>query len=94
MLDAAHILPVADGGQHRVDNGILLRRDIHKLFDDGWATITPDYRFKVSRQLKDEVDNGEYYRQFAGGQIWLPPETGNRPGREFLEWHADTRFRG
>ena len=34
-LDAAHIRPFADGGAHEASNGILLRRDIHGLFDAG-----------------------------------------------------------
>ena len=28
-----------------------------------------------------------------GQEIWLPPEA-ERPGREFLEWHGEVRFRG
>lgn len=92
-LEAAHVLPVSEGGRHRVDNGLLLRSDVHRLFDRGYVTVTPDYRFRVSRRLKDEFDNGEPYYPFDGQQIWLPPET-ERPGREFLEWHGDVVFRG
>ena len=33
VLDAAHILPYSKGGSHDVRNGLLLRRDIHSLFD-------------------------------------------------------------
>jgi len=32
VLQAAHIQPVAKGGEHRLDNGLLLRSDIHTLF--------------------------------------------------------------
>ena len=32
-LEAAHIRPFGDGGEHEVPNGMLLRSDIHKLFD-------------------------------------------------------------
>lgn len=35
MLEAAHIRPYAQGGQHRVENGLLLRSDLHTLFDRG-----------------------------------------------------------
>jgi len=49
-LDAAHIRPYADGGEHEACNGLLLRRDIHSLFDAGYVTVTPDYRFEVSRE--------------------------------------------
>ena len=30
-LDAAHIRPYSEGGEHKVSNGLLLRRDIHRL---------------------------------------------------------------
>ena len=33
VLDAAHIRPYSDGGEHEVSNGLLLRSDIHRLFD-------------------------------------------------------------
>src|SRR5208337_1619971 len=35
-LEAAHIRPFADGGEHEASNGVLLRRDIHSLFDAGY----------------------------------------------------------
>ena len=94
VLEAAHIRPVNDGGVHRIDNGLLLRSDVHVLFDRGYVTATPDYRFRVSRRLRDDFDNGEYYYQFEGAALWLPRRTEDRPGLEFLEWHADTVFRG
>jgi putative restriction endonuclease len=39
-LEAAHIQPVTHEGKHRIDNGLLLRSDIHRLFDSGYVTIT------------------------------------------------------
>lgn len=44
-LEAAHIRPYGDGGEHEARNGLLLRRDIHSLFDTGYVTATPDLRF-------------------------------------------------
>jgi HNH endonuclease len=93
-LDAAHIRGVADGGTHRLDNGLLLRSDVHRLFDAGYVTVTPTGRFRVSRRLKDDFDNGEPYYPFDDQEIWLPPDPNARPNREFLEWHGDVRFRG
>jgi len=46
-LDAAHIVPYAHGGVHEVPNRLLLRADIHRLYDRGFVTVTPDFRFKV-----------------------------------------------
>jgi putative restriction endonuclease len=91
-LDAAHIRPVGEGGQHQVDNGLLLRSDVHRLFDKGYVTITPDGRFHVSRRLKDDFDNGEPYMPFNGERIWMPGDPARQPNREALEWHADTLF--
>lgn len=47
VLQAAHIRPYAEGGEHRVDNGLLLRSDLHILFDRGYVTVTPEYRMEV-----------------------------------------------
>lgn len=92
-LDAAHIRPVSEGGQHRIDNGLLLRSDIHRLYDAGYVTVVPDARFLVSRRLKEDFDNGEPYYPLDGQKIWLPPRAEERPDSETLEWHADTKFR-
>jgi HNH endonuclease len=51
-LEAAHIRPYGDGGEHEVRNGLLLRRDIHSLFDAGYVTVTPDLRFEVGRRIR------------------------------------------
>jgi len=90
VLEAAHIKPVAESGPHRIDNGLLLRRDIHALFDEHYLMIDPDTRrLQVSHRLKDEFDNGEYYRQFDGSRIWLPPRPEDQPSAEFLEYQAE-----
>ena len=94
VLQAAHIRPVSKEGPHRVDNGLLLRSDIHALFDQGYVTVTPEHRFLVSRRLKTDFDNGEPYYPLSGKRIWLPRPDEDQPNREFLEWHADTVYRG
>jgi predicted restriction endonuclease len=81
-------------GLHRVDNRLLLRSDIHALFDQGYVTVTPDHRFRVSRRLKADFDNGEPYYPMAGKTIWLPEHSEDQPDREHFEWHADTVFLG
>ncbi|HKS06352.1 MAG TPA: HNH endonuclease signature motif containing protein, partial [Gemmatimonadaceae bacterium] len=39
VLEAAHIRPVHLGGLHEVTNGLLLRSDVHTLFDRGYVTV-------------------------------------------------------
>lgn len=94
VLEAAHIQPVSVGGLHQVENGILLRSDVHTLFDRGYVTVSQDYRFRVSGRLKTEFDNGQHYYQLAGEPIWVPDDPRLRPDRRALEWHADTMFLG
>ncbi len=94
VLEAAHIRSYADGGDHRVDNGLLLRSDLHILFDRGYMTVTPEYRVEVSRRLKNDFDNGEEYLARHGQPIVVPRSTAWRPNRDFLAWHNERRFVG
>ena len=93
-LQAAHIRPVSEGGLHRIENGLLLRSDVHALFDRGYVTVTKDLKFRASQRLKEDFDNGEHYLALSGRDIWVPPDDRDKPGSEFLEWHADTVFLG
>lgn len=45
-------------------------------------------------RLKADFDNGEPYYPPVGQRIWLPGRVDDHPSREFLEWHADTVYRG
>ncbi len=93
-LEAAHIRPFAEGGENRVSNGLLLRSDIHRLFDQGYVTVTPDYRFLVSDRLKQEFDNGRSYEPFRGTRIEVPRDRRDRPDPQLLGWHNAERFFG
>jgi len=94
VLEAAHIRPYADGGAHDVRNGLLLRRDLHVLFDLGYATVTAGGCFEVSRKIKEEYENGREYYAMHGRVIREPGEASMRPSRDLLEWHNTTVFRG
>jgi putative restriction endonuclease len=93
VLQAAHIQPVSVGGQNRLDNGLLLRSDVHTLFDAGYLGVDPKLRLMVSPRLRTEFDNGEEFYSRAGTEIDVPDRRADRPNRNFLEWHADTLFR-
>jgi putative restriction endonuclease len=87
-LAACHIKPYAELGPHRVDNGILLRSDLHNLFDQGYLTVSCDYKVEVSRRIKEEFENGRHYYALHGQPLAvLPKDSAARPAREFLEWH-------
>jgi putative restriction endonuclease len=94
VLEAAHIRPYASQGPHRVSNGILLRSDLHKLFDVGYVTVTPDLNLVVSPRLREEWHNGREYYAHHGEQLnFMPADPGNRPGAEFLRWHNEEVFK-
>ena len=93
-LEAAHIRPYAEGGEHRLPNGILLRRDIHSLFDAGYVTITPEHRFQVSRRIREEFENGRDYYALDGRPIAVPRGLGDCPDPSVLLWHNENRFLG
>jgi putative restriction endonuclease len=93
-LEAAHIKPFSQSGPHRIQNGLLLRADIHNLFDAGYVTVTTDHRFEVSNRIKEEFDNGEQYKVYQGQNIHMPLEHQFKPSPEFLTWHNESVFRG
>jgi putative restriction endonuclease len=93
-LEAAHIRPYGDGGEHDARNGLLFRRDIHSLFDAGYVTVTPDLRFEVSRRIKEEFDNGRHYYELHGKPIYAPTDALRSPDPEALRWHNEHAYRG
>ncbi len=99
VLDSAHIQPYADGGPHEVSNGLLLRADLHRLYDRGYVTVTPDFEFHVSKALKDDFANGRVYYDLESqvrerGAIYLPADMENLPNRDRLAWHQESVYRG
>jgi len=92
-LEASHIKPFRESGPHSVKNGILLRSDIHKLFDNGYVTITPEYRFEVSRRIKEEFENGRDYYALNGRYLHLPLKKEYYPSKDSIDWHNEKVFR-
>jgi putative restriction endonuclease len=93
-LDAAHIRPYASGGSHEVSNGLLLRRDIHSVFDAGYVTIDEQLRFVVSDRVRTDFNNGNEYRRLHGAVLAEPAQASFRPDREALRWHNEMVFLG
>lgn len=84
-LEAAHIIPHRRKAAYRPQNGLLLRADLHTLFDLHLITIDP-------RSMKVRVNPilmGTDYREFAGKPLRLPKLTKFRPNRKALEQHRD-----
>jgi putative restriction endonuclease len=93
VLQASHIKPYGRG-PIRVDNGLLLRSDLHILFDRGYMTVTPELRVEISPRIKEEYENGrDYYRLKGNPLLILPASPVDHPNREFLRWHNENVYR-
>jgi putative restriction endonuclease len=93
VLDAAHIKPYIEVKRHEISNGLLLRSDLHRLFDDGYLTVDPVERcLVVSKRIKEEFENGKEYYRLEGTRIREPMSTWARPSTENLEFHAHNIF--
>ncbi len=94
VLEAAHIRSFSSEGPNEVRNGVLMRADLHRLFDKGFITISEDHRLEVSSRLNRLYKNGKPYYALAGSPVHLPAQAGDAPAAEFLTWHRTEIYRG
>jgi hypothetical protein len=85
-LEAAHIMPYQGEDTNHPGNGILLRADLHTLFDLGLIAID-DVEMTVI--ISPTLQSTEY-GQFSGVKIHLPSERTLRPSSEALREHRDS----
>jgi putative restriction endonuclease len=93
-LESSHIRSYAQEGPHEICNGLLLRADLHRLFDTGYVTVTPDLRFEVGSRLRADYKNGRSYYPLHGARLRVPSAAAHQPQQDFLEWHRAHVFRG
>jgi putative restriction endonuclease len=95
VLEAAHIKPYSLEGPHAINNGLLLRRDFHTLFDRGYITVNKSFTLEVSHRIKEDFGNGkEYYEHHGKKLIILPERREQRPDPRYLEWHNENVYLG
>ena len=82
VLEACRIQDYKNDESNHPQNGILLRTDLHRLFDKGLLMFDDNYKVVISNEIKSE-----YYRQFNGLQIRLPKKKENYPSIEALRDH-------
>lgn len=93
VLEAAHIQPYSTSGFNHTNNGLLLHSDLHKLFDNGYITITDKYIIEISKRIKLEFENGRDYYKYHGETLMsLPGNISDMPNKEFLRWHNENVF--
>ena len=93
VLQAAHIKPVSQSGPNLISNGLLLRSDLHILFDKGLLTVTRNLRVEVSQRVRDTYNDGrEYYELHGRALETFPHRKSQRPAPEFIDWHNANVF--
>jgi putative restriction endonuclease len=95
VLDAAHIQPYLGPRSNHVQNGLLLTKEFHTLFDCGYVTVTPETHIvRVSPRLNRDYSNGKRYYAYDDKPLaHLPPDPGSLPSNAALAWHGEHRFR-
>ncbi|MGP0064946.1 MAG: HNH endonuclease, partial [Isosphaeraceae bacterium] len=83
VLEAAHIVPYQGPATNHVRNGLLLRTDLHTLFDLGLITIDA----ATMTIIVDPALAGSIYAEFDGRTIRRPRDPNDRPAEGFLEYH-------
>jgi len=83
VLEAAHIVPYKGSKTNHEGNGLLLRADLHTLFDLRLVAVDVEtMRLLVSPEL-----DSTGYEKYRGKQIRVPKELPSQPSREALEQH-------
>ena len=91
VLQAAHVKGVSSSGRHSVKNGLLLRADIHTLFDKGLLVIDKDFTVCVDASVKDP-----HYKRLDGTCLNGLAELsrmGDGPTQDALKWHRQSHER-
>ena len=82
-LEAAYIVPFRGKSTHHASNGLLLRADVHTLFDLGKIAVdTKTMSVVISDDLMDTS-----YRILAGRPLRYPRDESQRPSTEALDLH-------
>ena len=89
VLEAAHITPYRGTKTNALGNGLILRADVHTLFDLGLISVHPsELEVKVSRMVSEAE-----YSCLDGRLLAVPKTRSAQPSRAALQDHY-RRFRG
>ena len=90
-VQAAHILPVQDGGPDIIQNGLALSATAHWLFDRHLVSVSEEYQLLVAdNRIPSEFRN---LSPEKSDQIHLPLESHLWPSQDYLELHRQ-KFAG
>jgi putative restriction endonuclease len=85
ILEAAHIVPYWGPQTNHVQNGLLLRADLHTLFDRGLFGIDATGQVRLAERLKQSA-----YGFLDGAVLQLPTLPQDHPSPAALQRHLDS----
>jgi predicted restriction endonuclease len=88
VLQAAHIFPYNGPETDHITNGLLLRADLHILFDLGLWSISSDFQVEISSQVTSKA-----YLRLQGKAVTRPKDERYRPLASALRFHRDHIFK-
>lgn len=80
LLQAAHIQAYISKESNHIQNGLLLRIDLHKMYDSGLLTIDESYRVHISKKITSPD-----YTMFDGIRISLPTDASKHPSKDAIK---------
>ncbi len=87
VLEAAHITPYSELGTNHVTNGLLLRADLHTLFDYGLIGVDPNGSDGRTAVVAERLRTSEYGA--LHGRPIRVPEAGKAPSEKALQQHME-----
>ncbi|WP_251023037.1 HNH endonuclease [Streptomyces sp. ISL-10] len=69
VLDAAHLYSYAANGKHHTSGGLLLRKDVHRLFDLGQIAIEPN---TLTMDVAPQTRAWDAYAKLHGSPLAVP----------------------
>jgi predicted restriction endonuclease len=82
VLEAAHITPYLGPETNTVTNGLLLRSDLHTLWDSGLIFLESNFRLNV----KDSIAHSEY-AALKGEAVFIPKRREIQPSEAAIKAH-------
>lgn len=89
VLEAAHITPYLGPQTNHVANGLLLRSDIHTLWDSGLLFLSPNFQVTLKPMLLSSD-----YASLQGKTIALPSRHDIRPSELAVKAHREWCLHG
>lgn len=84
-LEAAHIFPFKGDHTNHVTNGLLLRADLHTLFDLGLIAIDAATMTVITASKLEAT----HYGALNGKSLRAPEKVADHPSGEALAWHRN-----